>query len=243
MKKKSSFSLLCALMVSVLVSPAYSQDAKTIIEKIIDAQGGRKLLESIKDSTATADMELLEMGMSGVGTMYSKEPNMMRLDLDIMGMVITQACDGETAWEVNPQVGAPEVMPEDVAQVIRNNAFGNSAFLAPEKFGISYKSKGKETIDGKEYLLLERTYPDDYTITYYIDPESYLIYKSTQQSFNEMMMEVMEDNIFSDYKKIDGIMTAHSITIIREGIAFAVLTITDVKFNTGLEDSLFKIDR
>lgn len=36
MIKKSSFSLLCALMVSVLVSPAYSQDAKTILDRIID---------------------------------------------------------------------------------------------------------------------------------------------------------------------------------------------------------------
>lgn len=243
MKKILSFCLLCALVVSVLVSPAYSQDAKTIIEKIIDAQGGRKLLESIKDSTAFVVMELPQMGMTGEGTMSKKEPNMMRLDLEIMGMVITQACDGETAWEINPEVGVPEVMPDNIAQIFKNGAFGNSAFLAPEKFGISYEFKGKETIDGKEYLVLERTYPDDYTITFYIDPETFLIYKSIQQSFNELLMEVLEETISSDYKKIDGVMTAHSITIVREGSVFAVLTVSDVKFNTGLEDSLFKIDR
>lgn len=155
------------------------------------------------------------MGMSGVGTIYSKEPNMMRLDLDIMGMVITQACDGETAWENNPQSGVSAIMQEDVARIFRNSAFGNSAFLAPEK----------------------------YTITYYIDPDSYLIYKTTQLSFNDTLMEIVEEPIFSDYKKIEGIMTVHSLTIIREGGTFAVLTITDVKFNTGLEDSLFKIDQ
>lgn len=243
MKKTLSFSLLCAFIGSLLVSPAYSQDAKTIIEKVIDAQGGRKLLGSINDSTATADMELPEMGMSGMGTMYSKEPNMVRLDLEIMGMVITQACDGETAWANNPQSGVPEVLPENVAKVFRNGAFGNAAFLAPGKYGISYEFKGKETVDGKDYLLLERTYPDKYTITYYIDPKSYLIHKSKQKSFNEMQTEIVEETIFSDYKKIQGIMTAHSLTIIREGGTFAVLTITDVKFNTGLEDSLFKLNQ
>ena len=243
MNKIFSFCLLCALMVSVLVSPAYSQDAKTILDRIIDAQGGRKLLGSIKDSTALADMELPEMELSVVGTMYSKEPNMVRLDLEIMGMVYTQACDGETAWENNPQSGVPAIMQENVARIFRNSAFGNSAFLAPEKYGIRYESKGKETIDGKEYLLLERIYPDKYTITYYIDPDSYLIYKTIQQSFNDMLMEIVEETIYSDYKKIEGIMTAHSLTIIKEGGTFAVLTITDVKFNTGLEDSLFKIDQ
>ncbi len=203
MKKILSFSLLCTLLVGLLVSSAYSQDANAIIEKILDAQGGRKLLESIKDSTATADMDLPEMGMSGV----------------------------------------PSAMPENVAQVFRNSAFGNAAFLAPEKYGISYKLKGKETIDGKEYLSLERTYPDKYTITYYIDPDSYLIYKQRQISFNEMLMEVVEETIYSDYKKVEGIMTPHSLTIKREGVEFAVMTITEVKFNTGLEDSLFKINQ
>lgn len=243
MKKILSFCLLCALVVSVLVSPAYSQDAKTILDKIIEAQGGRKLLESIKDSTSTADMELPEMGMIGVGTMYGKEPNMVRLDLEIMGLVITQACDGETAWGNDPSTGATEERPESIAQVFRNGAFGNSAFLAPEKYGISYEFKGKETIDGKEYLVLERTYPDDYLITYYIDPDSYLIYKQRQKSFNEMLMEIVEETILSDYKKIEGVMTPHSLTIMREGGVYAVLTITDVKFNSGLEDSFFKMDR
>ncbi len=243
MKKISSFSLLYVLIVSLLVSPAYSQDANTIIDKIIDAQGGRKLLASINDSTAVATMELPQMGMSGLGTMYNKEPNMVRLDLDILGIVFVQACDGETDWGNNPSTGVTEEMPENMAKVFRNSAFGNSAFLTPEKYGISYESKGKETLDGKEYLLLERTYPDEYTITYYIDPESYLIYKFSQKSFNEMQMEIVEETIFSDYKKIKGIMTAHSLKILRDGGEFAILTITEVKFNTGLEDSLFKINQ
>jgi len=239
MKKILSFSLFCALIVSLLVSPSYSQDAKTILDRIIDAQGGRKLLESIKDSTSIADMELPEMGMSGTGTMYSKEPNKMRLDLDIMGMVIIQASDGETSWEYNSQIGVSEAHTGNLESVMINSSFGNSAFLEPEKYGISYEVKGKETVDGKEYLLLERIYPDKYSITIYIDPETYLIYKFRQDSYDEMQMEILEETVFSDYKIIDGIMTAFSLKILRDGGEFAVLTITDVKFNTGLDDSFF----
>ncbi len=224
-----------------LISPAYSQDVKTIIDKIIDAQGGRKLLESIKDSTSIATMDLPSMGMSGTGTMYNKEPNKMRLDLDIMGMIITQACDGETAWEYNSQIGVSEPLTGNMESVFINSAYGNSAFLAPEKYGISYELKGNETINGKEYLLLERIYPDKYTIAIYIDPETFLIYKFKQESFDEMQMEVLEESVFSDYKKVDGVMTPFSITILHDGAEFAVLSVSDVQFNTGLDDSFFKM--
>ena len=145
MKKILSCALLSVFMLGLLVSPGFSQDAKKILEKLIEANGGRKLLESIKDSTASATIDLPEMGMSGTGTMYTKEPNKMRLDLELMGMIITQAFDGEIAWGINPQTGIAEELPEDLAAVSRDSSYGYSAFLHPEKYGITHNYKGKET--------------------------------------------------------------------------------------------------
>jgi hypothetical protein len=44
----------------------------------------------------------------------------------------------------------------------------------------------------------------------------------------------------SDYKDVKGVMTAHEITILRDGVEFGSLFVTGVEFNTGLEDSFFK---
>lgn len=242
MKRFVIGSILGLFLLGLMVSPGVSQDAQSILDKVIEAQGGRKVLEGIKDSASEATMELTQMGMGGSGIMYVKEPNMMRLDLEFMGMMITQAYDGEVAWMVNPQTGAAEELPEDLAQVMKNGSYGNAALLNPKKFGIVYKYKGKESIEGKEYLVLDRVHSDGYVITHYIDPETYLIYKIKQDSFDEMMSPIVEETVMSDYKKVNGVMTAHTIIILREGEEFGVLTITDVKFNTGLEDSFFKID-
>jgi len=144
--------------------------------------------------------------------------------------------------EYNSQIGVAEPLTGNMESVMINSSYGNSAFLAPEKYGISYELKGKEVADGKEYLLLERIYPDGYTTTFFIDPETYLIYKFKQESYDEMQMEILEETVFSDYREIDGIMTAFSLTILRNGGEFAVLTLTDVSFNTGLEDSWFKMN-
>jgi outer membrane lipoprotein-sorting protein len=242
MRKFLTLGLLSLFVLGLLVSPGSSQDAKKVLEKVIEAQGGRKALESIKDSTSKATMDLTTMGMSGDVAMYMKEPNMVRMDMEFMGMAFTQAYDGETAWMINPQTGGAEVLPEELAAVIKAGAYGNSAFLEPEKYGITYSLKGKENIKGKDYLILERAYEDGYVISFYIDPDTYLIYKTKQDSYDEMMSEVVEEAVLSDYKKVNGVMTAHTLTILRDGAEFGIITLTEVLMNTGLEDSFFKMN-
>ena len=240
MNKLLSCGLLGLFILGLLVVPGSSQNANEILERVIKAQGGRKILEGIKDVTTVADMEIIQMGISGSVTIYMKEPNMMRLDVESMGMIVTQAFDGETAWWIGSQTGMTEDLPEEMAEVMRNDSFGNSALLDPTKYGIKYTYKGKEAIEGKDYLVLDRIHSGGYTIALYIDPETYLIYKTKQDSFDEIMTEIVEETIMSDYKKVDGVMTAHVLTILRDGEEFGTLTVTDVNFNSGLEDSLFK---
>lgn len=240
MKKPFTCCFIGIFLLGFLAIPGSAQNAEEILKKVIEAQGGRKVLEGIKDSATEASIELIQMGISGSGTMYVKEPNKMRLDMEFMGMVMTQAFDGENGWAINPGSGMTEDMPEELAEVFRHSAFGNSAFLDPDKYGITFAFRGKETLEGTEYLVLDRIHEGGYTITFHIDPETYLITKIKQDSFDEMMVEVVEETIMSDYKAVDGVMTAHTLTILRDGMEFGIMSVTGVKFNTGLEDSFFE---
>lgn len=243
MKKIFSLSLLVFFLLGVTVSPGFSQKAADILEKMIEAQGGRKALENIKDMTISGTLEMVQMGMSGSITMYHKEPDKMRMDMEFMGMVITEAFDGETAWMTNPQTGSDEEMPEKGSEEMKRTAFniGNAVFLHPEKFGVTYGFKGKEKVEDKDCLLLEQTFSDGHKTTYYIDPETYLTYKSKTMSLNQMGIEVESEQLFSDYRKVDGIMVPYSMTILQDGEEFLTMTSTNISFNTGLEDSFFKM--
>jgi outer membrane lipoprotein-sorting protein len=240
MKKKLLLGFLGLFLLSLVSSPGIAQDANEILKKMIDAMGGRKVLESIRDTTLTGTWEMTQMGMSGNLTMYQKEPNKMRWDGEMQGMVITMAYDGATAWWLNPQTGAREDMPEGQADSFKRGAMGNDTLLDPAKFGISFAYKGKETINNKDYFVLEETYSDGYKTTLYIDPETNLLYKAKSKSTGPSGTEVESESLMSDYRKIDGVMTAHSITIIQGGQEYMRMTFTSVKFNAGLEDSLFK---
>ncbi len=240
MKKNAITSLLTLFLFSTLASPVTGQTAEDILDKMIEAQGGKAALEKIKDTTLAGTMDIIQMGMSGSLTYYQKEPNKMRMDMEFMGMTMTQAYDGENAWGINPQTGAIEDLPEDQAKEMKRQALGNDSVLHPEKYGITYVYKGTETIEGKEYYVLEQTFEDGFTMTLYIDTATGLLYKSKSKGTSIMGMEVDQEVFVSDYKKVDGLMMAHEMRIIQDGEEAIAMTFTDVKFNSGLEDSLFK---
>ncbi len=241
MKKIFSAWFLSLFLLSLITSPGLSQEASDILKKMVEAQGGKKVLEKIKDMTLSGTLELTQMGMTGSMTWYKKEPNKVRMDMELMGIIITQAYDGETAWWVNPQTGSREEVPELQAEDMKRMALGIDAFLYPEKYGISFAYKGKEKIEEKEYLVLEQTFSDGHKATIYIDPKTYLAYKTKSTTVNQMGVEVEQETFESDFKKVNGMTIPYSIIIFQDGEEFMKLTFTEVTYNSGLEDSLFKM--
>jgi outer membrane lipoprotein-sorting protein len=241
MKKIVSLSLLSLFLFGLMASQGFGQKATDILEKFIEASGGRKRLSSVKDTTLIGTLDIVMTGMSGTLTMYQKEPNKLRMDMELMGMVITTAYDGETAWMINPQTGATEEMPSDQANDFIRQAYGNDVLLNPDKHGVTYTLKEAENIEGKDYYVLEQKFPDGFILTMYLDSKTYLPYKSVA-TVNQMGVEAKADTFFSDWKEVDGMMVSFSLKILYDGEEAITMTFSEVKYNTGLEDSLFKMD-
>ncbi len=159
----------------------------------------------------------------------------------MMGQVITQAYDGQMAWWINPQTGSYEEMPADQAENIVRQSYGNSIFLDPDKYGITYTLKESEDIEGKDYYVMEQSFPDGFSLTLYIDSKTYLPYK-TVTTYNQMGVEAEMETFFSDWRKVDGMMVSFSLKMYSDGEEAVSMTFTEVKFNTGLEDSFFKME-
>lgn len=241
MKKALTLCFMGIILLSLTASLGFSQTAKEIVDKMIEATGGREAIESIDDSTVTGTIELVQQGLSGTLTVYKKEPNKMRMDVEIMGMLITQAYDGEIAWWVNPQTGATEEMPESEAVGMKRDALPRDAAFNPEKYGITYTYKGKEALDGKDHYILEQAFADGFKLTMYVDAETYFPTKSLGTVSTQMGDLDFEQRV-SDYKKVNGLMIAHTITAYMNGEESRIIKISEVKNNTGLEDSLFKME-
>ena len=242
MKKTIIWVTAGLLVMSILPAQGFGQTGKDVLEKMIVAQGGRKAMEAARDTTISGTMELIQQGMNATLTMYQKEPNMMRMDIEVMGMVITQAFDGQKAWFLNPQTGATEEMPENLAKEFKRQAMGNDSILNPEKYGITYELKGKDKVGDKDCLLLEQTMPDGHKTTLYVDSTSYFPLKTKTMTISQMGGgEVLTETSLSDYRMEGDLMAAHSMTILQDGAEFARLTLTKITYNTGLQDSQFQM--
>ncbi len=146
------------------------------------------------------------MGMSAALTIYQKEPNMMRMDIDVMGMLITQAFDGEKGWFINPQTGVAEEMNEKQSQAQRLQAMGYDAALNPEKYGITFVLKGKEKVGDKDYYLVEQTFKDGFQATLYINTATFLteqIRSKTDAMGTEIDVETLMDGL-QERRGLDG---------------------------------------
>ena len=105
-----------------------------------------------------------------------------------------------------------------------------------------YKTVNNDPLDARIYQLKNGL---TVYMTIYKDApriQTYLAFKGKGKTLNNMGAEVEAETFFSDYKKVDGIMVAHTLVSYQEGEEFMTMTITDVKFNSGLEDSLFAMN-
>ncbi len=243
MKKIVSLCLKISLLFCLAVSPGFGQKASDILEKMIEARGGKQILEGIRDMTLSGTMNVAQTGMSGTMTIYYKKPDKLRQDIEVRGAVFTSLFDGKTAWRTNPQTGSIEELSGKDIKKARRNAldYSYAALLHPERFGIFYTFKNRGNIGSKDYFVLKQTFPDSSTTALYVDSQTYLIYKTKTTSKNPMTgMEAESETIVSGYKKVDGVLVAHTITVSYDGVEFATIAVTGVKLNRGLEDSLFK---
>jgi len=120
---------------------------------------------------------------------------------------------------------------------------GNDILLNPDKHDITFSYEGKETIDEKEFLVLKQIFSDGKEITMYLDPETYLVYKTKAMAMNQMGIEVEAESFMTDYKNVEGTMVPFSITIYQDGEEFMAMEISEVKYNTGLEDTFFIMEK
>ncbi len=241
MKKAITITFLLFFMLTFTALSAQSADE--IVQKMIDAQGGKKVYESIKDMTVKGTLEIIQQGLDAEITVYKKEPDKRREDIEVMGMLITSAYDGKMAWGTNQQTMVIEEFTGEQAVNSKREAMPIIAPLYPEKFGITHSLEGKETIEGKEYWVLEREYPDDFKITMYVDTTTFLPYKTVATIVDALGAEHEVEQFQSDYKTVNGLVMAHSMSQVVDGIEAVALTVTEVTFNTGLEDSLFVMEK
>ena len=223
-------------------APASSREALAIVDKMVAALGGRKALDAVKDTTVTGTAELVQFGITAPLTVYEKRPDKIRRDVTIAeaNMTFVQAYDGRTGWMTDPRSGATREMPEALAKEMAREAAASEAILHPAKAGVAYTLKPKAAIEGRDYIVLEQTQSDGHKLTLYLDPQTYLPYKTETRMLDLAGAEVETETYSTNYQKTSGgLMVPYAVRIVQNGSDAERVTVAAVAFNTGLDDALF----
>lgn len=200
-------SFLCMICLISFSGILQAQTADKILKQYIKATGSKKYkkLETIKmigDLPTPQGSFPIEI--------YVKRPNKVKTQLDIpgMGLMVPSAYDGETAWMINPMMGAttPQKFPEEGALLIADQSQFDPIYINYAKKGYTIVLDGSEDVNGKKChkLKIENELGVQY---HYFDMETYFLLKVNSKGADGST----SDTYFDNYKETEfGIMMPFS---------------------------------
>lgn len=221
-------------------TPAAAARAMELMKGVAAAMGGAEKLAGIEDISAKGTITLTgpQGEMQGELTNEILYPDKGKVTVSMpMGQMV-QAFDGTHAWmRMGPEATAmPAVMNDEMKRgvllaggigVTREALAGRAEVQALEPVEVS----------GKKVDVVQWT-AGSQNVKLFIDPASHLIVKAAFRSTTPQGAADAE-TVWSDFRDIGGIQVPGKVIMYRDGQKFSETTLTDVKFNVGLDPKGF----
>jgi len=208
--------------------------APQVIEKYVQAIGGKEKLDAVKDVTMKMTAEVANMG-SIETILKQKAPNKLLTSTTMGGMVMQeQKFDGTKG--VNAQMGQKQAIEGKELESLKAQAtlFSESKYA---EMGYTLTLKGVEQVEGKNAYQIEAVSSSGDKLTEFYDVATGLKIRSVQV---EGGTTVVSD--YADYKEVNGVKFPHTLSI--SGLAPFPLkfTVQSIEVNKGIDDAVFAVE-
>lgn len=190
-------------------APAELPSAKSIIDRHIEASGGRAALMARSSSHVVGTLAIPANGMKGKLEIFAAKPNKMLSKTSLEGIgEILEGFDGTVGWTINPMTGPLLSSPKEVEQKkIDLDFYGD---LNVEKKYKTIKTLEKTTFEGRPVYKVALTKHDGTDDIQYFDAETGL--KAGSQATRETPMGAITATVtVAEYKKFGGFLAPAKI--------------------------------
>jgi len=202
--------LLVLLSLAGPTAPADADEAEKLLQRSLEALGGEKALSEIRSVVSLADIEILDLGVTGTMESHRVSPCLYRSDISLGFFNITQGYDGERMWRVDPNGMLVYVQdPESIAEHITTCLIDSYHYLLSDE-GFTANLSGADTIDGTRCTVVELLPEQGNPCRLCFDDETHLPVRLSMQTKNGPVSET-----YSDYRPVKGVMFPH-LTRIRQ---------------------------
>lgn len=230
------FLILAVSAFAFQVSSAQTVDE--ILANCWENMGGLDKIKAMQTRKMTIDMSM--QGMQFIAIMSEQAPDKRRVDVDIQGMELVQAYDGENAWTINPFASGtdPQRMPDNEAEEFTRQPFEDSFIDYAEK-GHTVELEGTEEVEGAECFKLKLTKKSGDVEYHFFDTEYFVPIMARTTAGAGPMAGMEAETFLSDYQEVEGIMFPFHMETKVQGQSVQTMTITDVEINPEIDASIF----
>lgn len=234
------FLLLAVLCFNLF---SLSQTADELVNKNIEAKGGRDKIKAVKTVRMTGKA-VFPGGFVAMAGQENMRPDLLRETFSLQGMTAVQAYDGTTGWQIQPFGGKkdPQLMGEDDVRDLVIDSDIDGPLVDYQAKGNKVEYMGHDVVDGDDALRLKVTLKDGDIVYYFLDPDTYLeIRKETQEFIRGSVKENASE--MGAYKPVAGVMYPYSISSgpKNDPTSWQTITIDKIEVNVPLDNADFAV--
>ncbi len=214
------------------------EDAEALIQRAVRGKGGIARLKAIRTIHAVSDTVVEAEGkkLTIPTTIRIRYPGAFRIDSEMPAGPVSQVFDSGTFW-INDARGA-SVAPRPAAESMRGNIQRDAVglLLALADGRVQARRIDDVSVDGRMLPVLDVDLKPGGPLTLVLDPDSGLILRERYPA-PDAAGQIEER--FADYRDVDGIKVAFSVTVAHPQLGDVVRIMRKVAFNVPLDPTLF----
>jgi outer membrane lipoprotein-sorting protein len=233
---KNSILLFLVLLLALPVLGQSDAKALEVIQTSIAKSGGKEKLAAIKSMTRKMEINM-PFGISESEAWYKDGKFYMKSTMQ-GNVMFEQKYDGTRAF-IGGMQGNQTIDDEKMIKQIANQGkiFPQLSIINGE---VTLKHDGMEKIEGEDCHRILAVDADGTTSKMYFNASTGLLSRmATTGEFQGTKVETVID--MKDYKPVEGILFAHKMQL-NNGQFQMEMTVTELKFNVDIPDSMFFIN-
>lgn len=230
-------ALLVALQLA-LVAPcaraAITPGARRVVERYLEAIGGRASQDSVR--TLSAAGAISAFGMHGRASVWHARPERSASEIELGPFKLAEGFDGTAGWRTDPSGKLVMLDGKDLEDARSSAWFENDRWLEPDQGGGDVVEAGAERDSAGAYSVLEVTPPQGRVRRLWFDERTGLLVRDVSRKDQQTVIVSQ-----SDFRRVGGRTYAYRSLTHIEGMPAndLVLTLDSVVVNADIPAARF----
>jgi hypothetical protein len=224
--------VLRSVLLLLLATSAYPQDAQKLVDQYVKAVGGSKALSKAQTIALEGTFNTAD-GKSGTYTLNTKLPNRYYSELVARDTSWIEAYNGKSAWHRTADAEISTLVGAAGNELEAAGLYYNSHLVDAKKRKIGVGFAGSFPVRGRDTLEIEVTTPSGVKRHVFFDAKTHLVAKE-----EATVGGIEEQILYDDYRLVNGVQLPHKIELHRGKDTYDI-TITRAVVNGPVGERIF----